>query len=112
MAMAPLKFPSNPNIGDTYKHWVWDGEKWAARGGPAAAAEAAKQLPTSRPKGIGPKCWRAARELFALTQEGRRWIDGTSLLETVRERTGDKGLSKRTLNTALSYLRKGGFIDR
>jgi hypothetical protein len=111
-----LKFPSNPNVGDTYKHWVWDGEKWNSWAGgdgrPAAAAESAKQLPTTRPKGIGHKCWRVVCEIYALTREGGQWIDLSSLLNTVRERTNDKGLSKRTLNTALSYLRKGGFIDR
>jgi hypothetical protein len=50
--------------------------------------------------------------VFALTREGRQWIDLDDLLSVVRERIGDQGLGKRTLNSALSYLRKGGFIDR
>ena len=51
-------------------------------------------------------------EIYALTRKGGQWINVSSLLDTVREGTGDKSLSLRTLKTALSYLRKGGFIDR
>jgi hypothetical protein len=89
-----------------------DGEKWTAGGRAAAAAETAKQLPTTRPKGIGHRCWRAAQGVYALTREGSKWIDLNDLLDKVRERIGDKRLSLRTLNKALSWLRKGGFISR
>jgi hypothetical protein len=71
-----------------------------------------RQLPTTRPEGIGHKCWLVVHIVFALTREGRQWIDLDDLLSVVRERIGDQGLGKRTLNSALSYLRKGGFIDR
>jgi len=77
-----------------------------------SAAEQANQLPKTRPEGIGRRCWRAVCEIYALTRKGGQWIDVSSLLDTVREGTGDKSLSLRTLKTALSYLRKGGFIDR
>jgi len=113
---ARVKFPPNPNVGDTFKHLVWDGEKWTNRAGgdgrSADAAEQANQLPKTRPEGIGRRCWRAVCEIYALTRKGGQWIDVSSLLDTVREGTGDKSLSLRTLKTALSYLRKGGFIDR
>ena len=112
---GPLKFPPNPNVGDTYKHWVWDGEKWAARWGPAPAAEAAKQLPPTRPKDIGPRPWLCAREVYALTREGgkdSKWINLDALLNTIRKRIGTDNVSKRTLNKALAYLRKNHFIDR
>jgi hypothetical protein len=74
-----------------------------------------KQLPTKRPRGIGPRVWLVAREVDALMREGgkgSKWIDLDALLDTIRNRIGDNRLSKRTLNTALAYLRNNGFIDR
>jgi len=74
-----------------------------------------KQLPTKRPRGIGPRVWLVAREVDALMREGgkgSKWIDLDALLDTIRSRIGDNGLSKRTLSTALAYLRNNGLIDR
>jgi hypothetical protein len=76
------------------------------------------QLPTKRPKGVGPRAWLVAREVDALMREGgkgSKWIDLDYLLKTIRERIGAKDstvLSLRTLVTALAYLRINGLIDR
>jgi hypothetical protein len=77
-----------------------------------------KQLPTKRPKGVGPRAWLVAREVDALMREGgkgSKWVDLGDLLNTIRERIGakDKSVpSERTLDTALAYLRDLGLIDR
>jgi hypothetical protein len=77
-----------------------------------------KRLPTARPKGLGPRAWLVAREVDALIREGGKgsnWIDLNDLLQTIRERIGakDKSVpSRRTLDTALAFLRERGLIDR
>jgi hypothetical protein len=72
-----------------------------------------KQLPTTRPKGLGPKAWLAAQEVYRFRREGNKWIDiEHDLLSKIRERLGgDKWLSIGTLKTALAYLKKKGLID-
>jgi hypothetical protein len=76
------------------------------------------QLPTKRPKGVGPRAWLVAREVDALMREGgkgSKWVDLDDLLNTIRERIGAKDknvLSERTLDTALAYLRNRDLIDR
>ena len=86
---------------------------------PASPTEQpSNQLPTKRPKGVGPRAWLVAREVDALMREGgkgSKWIDLDDLLKTIRERIGAKDttvLSLRTLVTALAYLRINGLIDR
>jgi hypothetical protein len=77
-----------------------------------------KRLPTARPKGLGPRAWLVAREVNALIREGGKgsnWIDLNDLLQTIRERIGakDKSVpSRRTLDTALAFLRERDLIDR
>ena len=47
--------------------------------------------------------------------KGSKWIDLDDLLKSIRERIGAKDktvLSRRTLDTALAFLRKRGLIDR
>jgi hypothetical protein len=81
---------------------------------PVPAAQPAA-LPATRPKGLGPRAWIAAREVHTLTRErgeDSKWIDLDALLNTVHKRIGDKRLSKRTLNTALTWLRENRLLDR
>ena len=45
-----------------------------------------KQLPTKRPKGIGPRVWLVAHEVLARAREGgtdSKWIDLDALLVTI-----------------------------
>jgi hypothetical protein len=81
---------------------------------PTADAERPQQaaLPTTRPKGRGPKAWLAANTVWELWREGDRWANREQLLRKVRDRIGDDGLSPRTLDKALAYLRRRGLIDR
>ena len=69
-------------------------------------------LPTTRPKGIGPKVWLAIKEVWELYAGGYRWPDREAVLRKVRVATGDEGLSPRTLDEALAYLRQKRLIDR
>jgi hypothetical protein len=75
-------------------------------------------LPTTRPEGLGPRAWLVAREVDALMREGgkgSKWLDIDDLLKTIRERIGAKDKrvpSRRTLETALAFLRERGLIDR
>jgi hypothetical protein len=69
-------------------------------------------LPTTRPKGIGPKVWLATNKVWEIRSEGYRSPDRERLLRKVRDRIGDDGLSARTLDEALAYLRKKRLIDR
>jgi hypothetical protein len=79
------------------------------------AAEEPRQaaLPAIPPKGIGPKAWLAAQEVYKLRREGGKWINiENDLLSQIRERLGgDEWLSNSTLKTALAYLKKNGLID-
>jgi hypothetical protein len=59
---------------------------------------------------LGPKVRLAAETVLALWREGFRWGDRETLLKKVRERSGDKGLSLRTLDAALQHLRGRGLI--
>jgi hypothetical protein len=74
------------------------------------AAEKPRQaaLPATPPKGIGPKAWLAAQEVYKLRREGGKWINiENDLLSQIRERLGgDEWLSNSTLKTALAYLKK------
>jgi hypothetical protein len=88
---------------DVYRIWPVAGEAKKPR-------EAA--LPTTRPKGIGPKVWLAANKVWELWGEGYRWSDREGLLRKVRDRIGNDGLSARTLDEALAYLRRNRLIDR
>ena len=69
-------------------------------------------LPTTRPKGIGPKVWLATNKVWELWSEGYRSPDREGLLRKVLDRIGDDGLSARTLDEALAYLRQKRLIDR
>jgi hypothetical protein len=71
-----------------------------------------KQLPTARPKGLGPKAWLAANTAWGLWSEGYRWTHREILLRKVRGRINDDRLSQRTLDEALAFLRRKGLIDR
>jgi hypothetical protein len=76
-------------------------------------AVTAKALPETRPKGIGPKVWLAAKEVFALQREGDPLgVDLETLLRKVCKRIGDNRVSLRTLKNALHYLRRNKLIDR
>jgi hypothetical protein len=73
-----------------------------------------RQLPTTRPKGLGTKAWLAVREVYQLRREGGKWIDiENDLLSQIQTRLGGpKWLrSPTTLKTALAYLRKERLID-
>jgi hypothetical protein len=83
---------------------------WPIAGEAKKPREAA--LPRTRPKGIGPKAWLAANKVWELWRDGYRWSDRESLLRKVRDRIGDDGLSARTLDEALAYLRQKRRIDR
>ncbi|HZZ26124.1 MAG TPA: hypothetical protein VFE60_27820 [Roseiarcus sp.] len=69
-------------------------------------------LPTTRPKGIGPKVWLATNKVWELWSEGNRSPNREALLRKVRVAIGDEGLSPRTLDEALAYLRQKRLIDR
>ena len=88
---------------DLYRIWPIAGEAKKPR-------EAA--LPRTRPTGIGPKAWLTANKVWELWREGYRWPDRESLLRKVRDRIGNDGLSGRTLDEALAYLRQKRLIDR
>jgi hypothetical protein len=81
---------------------------------PTGDAEKSRQaaLPATRPRGIGPKAWLATNTVWELWREGNRWANRKLLLRKVRDRTGDNGLSQRTLDEALAYLRRKRLIDR
>jgi hypothetical protein len=83
---------------------------WPIAGEAKKPREAA--LPRTRPKGIGPKAWLTANKVWELWRDGYRWPDREALLRKVRVATDDKGLSPRTLDEALAYLRKKRLIDR
>ncbi len=83
---------------------------WPIAGGAKKPRKAA--LPTTRPRGIGPKVWLAINEVWDLYAGGYRWPDREALLRKVRVATGDEGLSPRTLDEALAYLRRKRLIDR
>jgi hypothetical protein len=88
---------------DVYRIWpIADGAKK-----PRKAA-----LPTTRPKGIGPKVWLAINGVRELWCEGYRWTVGEHLRRKLRDRIGDNGLSPRTVDKALAYLRRKRLIDR
>jgi hypothetical protein len=72
-----------------------------------------KQLPATRPKGVGRKAWLAAQEVHKLRREGGKWINiEHDLLSQIRARLGgDEWLSYSTLKTALKYLGENGLID-
>jgi hypothetical protein len=72
--------------------------------------QVAKELPTSRPQGIGPKVWLAANVVLALSREGYKWGDREMLRRKVEERTRVK-LSLATLKKAIRYLKKRKLID-
>jgi hypothetical protein len=79
---------------------------------PTAAEKPQAALPTTRPKGLGPKAWLAAREIYALRREGGKWINLDELLSQIRTRLGgNEWASKGTVKTALAYLRRQSFID-
>jgi hypothetical protein len=69
-------------------------------------------LPTKRPHELGRKAWLAASKVWELWREGYRWPDREQLLRKVRDRIGTDGLSMRTLDKALAYLRQERPIDR
>jgi hypothetical protein len=69
-------------------------------------------LPTTRPKELGPKAWLAVKKVWELWVEGYRLPDREQLLQKVRDRIGNNGLSMRTLDEALAYLRRKRLIDR
>jgi len=69
-------------------------------------------LPATQPKGIGPKVWIAINTVWELWTEGYQWSDREHLLQKVCERIGDNGLSQRTLDKALAYLRPKRLFDR
>ena len=81
----------------------------------AGAVEEPRQaeLPATPPKGVGPKAWLAAQEVYKLRGEGGKWINiENDLLSQIRNRLGgDEWLSNSTLKTALAYLRKNRLID-
>ena len=56
-----------------------------------------RRLPTTGPKGIGPKVWLATNKVWALWCEGYRSPEQEGLLRKVRDRIGHDGLSERTL---------------
>jgi hypothetical protein len=71
-------------------------------------------LPATRPKGIGPKVWLAAQEVYALRREGGKWIDiEHDLLSQIQARLGGVVWlrSPTTLKTAVAYLRRKRLID-
>jgi hypothetical protein len=71
----------------------------------------AKQLPAMQPKDVPRKVWLAACAVYALVCEG----DKSNIelrLEKVRERTGNKNLSRTTLYEARKWLKAKGFIAR
>jgi hypothetical protein len=73
-----------------------------------------KQLPTTRPKGLGPKAWLAAQEVYKLRREGGKWIDiEHDLLSQIQTRLGGVVWlrSPTTLKTAVGYLRRKRLID-
>jgi hypothetical protein len=92
---------------DVYRVWPIAG---SAEKPPAE--QPSKQLPTSRPEGIGQKVWLAVREVWEVWAGGYRWPDREALLRKVRGTIGDDGLSPRTLDKALAYLRHARLIDR
>jgi hypothetical protein len=69
-------------------------------------------LPRTRPKGVGPRVWLTVNKVWELWGEGYRWTHRERLLQTVRDRIGDNGLSMRVLDEALAYLRRKRLIDR
>jgi hypothetical protein len=83
---------------------------WPIAGGAKKPRKAA--LPTTRPKGTGPKVWLAINEVWELYAGGYRWPDREAVLRKVRVATGDLGLSPRTLDKALAHLRQKRLIDR
>jgi hypothetical protein len=83
---------------------------WPIAGEAKKRREAA--LPTTRPKDVGRKVWLAADKVWELWGEGYRWPDREQLLRKVRIRIGDDGLSLRTLDKALAYLKRKRLIDR
>jgi hypothetical protein len=83
---------------------------WPIGGNAEKPQEAA--LPTTRPKGLGPKPWLAANKVWELWCEGYRWADREQLLRNLGARISDKGLSPRTLDKALAYLRRKHLVDR
>lgn len=50
--MQQLNFPANPNVGDIYQRWAWDGTKWvcAPSGGPALSAVFIGPNPPANPE--------------------------------------------------------------
>jgi hypothetical protein len=74
-----------------------------------------KELPATRPggAGIGPKAWDVAKAICTLRREGGRWINiEKDLLSQIRNRLGgDNQVSRRTLQTVVSWLRAEGHID-
>jgi hypothetical protein len=69
-------------------------------------------LPAKQPKGIGPKPWLAANKIWELWFDGYRWTDREALRRKVCGLLSDPGLSLRTLDEALAYLRRKRLIDR
>jgi hypothetical protein len=73
-----------------------------------------KQLPTTRPMGLGPKAWLAAQEVYKLRLEGGKWINiEHDLLRQIQTRLGGVEWlsSPTTLKTAVAYLRRERLID-
>jgi hypothetical protein len=71
-------------------------------------------LPTRRPKGLGPKAWLAAQEVYELRREGGKWIDiEHDLLSQIQTRLGGNEWlrSPTTLKTAIAWLRRKRLID-
>jgi hypothetical protein len=83
---------------------------WPIAGGAKRPRQGA--LPTARPKELRPKPWLAAKTVWELWVEGYRWTGREQLRRRVCERIGDEGLSIRTLDEALAYLRRKRLIDR
>jgi hypothetical protein len=87
---------------DVYRIWPMAG---------AAKKRRQAAMPTTRPKGVGPKVWVAAKAVWELWGEGYRWLHRETLLRKVRDRIGDDGLSQRTVDEALAYLRRKRLVD-
>jgi hypothetical protein len=61
----PLDFPTNPDIGDIYERWVWDGTRWVCIPGSKLPSITVDTVPPDNPD-IGQMWWN--------TNDGRLYI--------------------------------------
>jgi hypothetical protein len=92
---------------DVYRIWPI-----AADAKKSPAERPSKQLPPTRPQGIGRKTWFVVSAVWGLWCENYRWPKQEDLLHKVNERLGhNEWASLPTLKIALAYLHKEHFID-